>query len=522
MEGKTSVTFEELIGHARAGAIDIAGFQRLFAVRDAMLVASLFQSLAHDPKIEIGPLFLWRPAPKDRPVRGRYTAATKAEYIVIDGQKRLTALLAGLGERPSWWDETKWKRIGGPGLEIGLAVFSRDRLRFSPLGDHRVPQIPLKVLLSARGDGTLLPVLTRAGVVDPQDCVQPVLQMLDRLLNASILMAWVYGGPQDAFEVFCIRNAIGFTTLLPRAQIDLCRLSLRAPDVVDGIDALMLDMSDQGLEAVFTVSAVNELIQRGLPGAVRRRNAVNASPEQIAGAVAQADHGARLFAEYVRNRGVVADEFIVQTSAFQIVCHLFVQFPIAAHDDFAGRWLAQVVAQGLFVTHDNEARSVIAGLNQSDTYAQAQRFLSGLIHRAPVTEWSTDRLHRQGHERFGASALLYAMAQAAGTEGRVCDLAHSDLVFPATQMHLVPLWPQYRNWFADYVLASVDTGAVLRRHGGWSRAALDDLGCGDDALATQFIPVPSRTDPAQPAEAMLKTRTQQIAAFLTRFLTTTG
>ncbi|MEU3558609.1 hypothetical protein [Kitasatospora sp. NPDC006786] len=70
-------------------------------------------------KVEVGPLFLWRPDPKDRPARGRYEKVPKAEFLVIDGQTRLTALLAGLGERPPRWGETRWYRIGGPDLEIG-------------------------------------------------------------------------------------------------------------------------------------------------------------------------------------------------------------------------------------------------------------------------------------------------------------------------------------------------------------------------------------------------------------------
>ncbi|MFF2751985.1 hypothetical protein ACFVVA_41420 [Kitasatospora sp. NPDC058048] len=523
MEGNTTVTFEELINRARAGAIDIAGFQRLFMVRDATLVASLFESLAHEPVVEIGPLFLWRPDPKDRPARGRYENVRQAEFLVIDGQKRLTALLAGLGERPPWWDETRWQRVGGPGLEIGLAFFSSgDRLEFVPMKDSAVPLVPLRVLLAAHNGGNLLRVLTREDVHGPQDFLQPVVQLLDRLLNASILLAWVHGDVRDAFEAFRRRNAIGFTTLLPRAQIDLCQLSLRAPNIVDGIDALMLDMAEQGLAGVFTLSAVNELIQRGLPPTARRRHIDRAREEDIVAAVADADHGARLLAEYVRERGVITREFVVQASAFQVLAHLFVQFNNAAQDDFASRWLAQAQAQDLFVMNDNHARSAIAALNEADTYAQAQNSLSDLLRHPPVTAWPTERLHRRDRRHFGSSGLLYAMAQAAGTEGRVRDLAHPDRVFPATEMHLAPLWPQHRDHFATYILAGADTAAVLHRHGGWNRAALDDLGCGDDVLATQFIPVPSRIDPAQPAETMIKSRAQQIAAFLSRFLAATA
>ncbi|MFB6674314.1 hypothetical protein ACFCWG_18300 [Streptomyces sp. NPDC056390] len=129
MRSPSSSTIET----AQHDQIDVAGFQRLFFVSNAQWAADLLQSLTRDPPIEIGPLMFWAPEKSDRPHRGRYQDLTDAQYLSIDGQKRLTALIAAQDLRPTWWLETRWQQSGEPALEAGLVIYSRERMHFRPL-----------------------------------------------------------------------------------------------------------------------------------------------------------------------------------------------------------------------------------------------------------------------------------------------------------------------------------------------------------------------------------------------------
>lgn len=103
----------------------------------------------------------------------------------------------------------------------------------------------------------------------------------------------------------------------------------------------------------------------------------------------------------------MADEsLIVMPSAWQVVCHLFVQFNVAAHEDFAGRWLAQAVAQELFVARAYEALAAISKLCGADTYHETREILEGLVEPGRVTEWEPELLEEASGHHAAAGSLL--------------------------------------------------------------------------------------------------------------------
>jgi hypothetical protein len=120
-----AVRLGTLIDEIQDQAYDIPQFQRMFA-RNALWVSRLMGRLWSGGG-RIGSLLVWTPR-DDLSVRSRYHRRLSPgdTLWIIDGQQRITAILAAFGITPPWMSPQQWQRCGGPGFEMGITM---DRTR---------------------------------------------------------------------------------------------------------------------------------------------------------------------------------------------------------------------------------------------------------------------------------------------------------------------------------------------------------------------------------------------------------
>lgn len=204
--GSKTFSIHELLRLAESGALRVPRFQRPF-VWDALDVRKLFDSLYRG--FPVGTLLLWRqPAPADRVVFGGVdvdAAATSNAFMVVDGQQRVTALVASLASEPHRRDDR---------FEV---FFDLAKHRFVGLNRGMVPprSIPVREALESR---SLLTWLRKHGDT-LEDGDLDVADELGGALRDYKIPAYVVEGDDERLlrEVFDRVNSAGKP--ITRAQV---------------------------------------------------------------------------------------------------------------------------------------------------------------------------------------------------------------------------------------------------------------------------------------------------------------
>lgn len=204
--GSRSFTSLDILRLAMSGSLRVPHFQRPF-VWDAADVRKLFDSLYRG--FPVGTLLLWKqPAPADRVVFGGVEVEapqTPDAFMVVDGQQRVTALVASLAPHPVRRDER---------FEV---FFDLARQRFVGLHRGVVPprSIPVRQALESR---TLLTWLrTHGDTLEDGDF--DVADELGGALRDYRIPAYVVEGDDERLlrEVFDRVNSAGKP--MTRAQV---------------------------------------------------------------------------------------------------------------------------------------------------------------------------------------------------------------------------------------------------------------------------------------------------------------
>lgn len=204
--GSKTFSIHELLRLATSGALRVPRFQRPF-VWDAGDVRKLFDSLYRG--FPVGTLLLWRqPAPTARVVFGGVqldAPATPDAYMVVDGQQRVTALIASLASSPAGRDDR---------FEV---FFDLAKQRFVGLNRGMVPprSIPVREALESR---SLLTWLRNHGDT-LEDGDLDVADELGGALRDYKIPAYVVEGEDERLlrEVFDRVNSAGKP--MTRAQV---------------------------------------------------------------------------------------------------------------------------------------------------------------------------------------------------------------------------------------------------------------------------------------------------------------
>ena len=204
--GSKTFSIHELLRLATAGSLRVPRFQRPF-VWDAADVRKLFDSLYRG--FPVGTLLLWRqPVPADRVVFGGVeidAPESPDAFMVVDGQQRVTALVAALASNPSHRDDR---------FEV---FFDLSKHRFVGLNRGMVPprSIPVREALESRSLLTWL--RTHGDTLEDGDL--DVADELGGALRDYKIPAYVVEGNDERLlrEVFDRVNSAGKP--ITRAQV---------------------------------------------------------------------------------------------------------------------------------------------------------------------------------------------------------------------------------------------------------------------------------------------------------------
>lgn len=517
MRGDHVIKFGALLNEVAAGRINIVAFQRAFEPGKPMWGAELLTSMVRDRPIDIGPLRYYIPDASLPPLVGRYGTSASKAFQVLDGQQRITRIVAAVGLRPPWYPEERWMQIGGPDLELSLVLETPRRLYFRPFRERRLPQIRLSDLLEAyRGQKVQHLLDTLDTAPGARQYVEPVTRVMSRLMNAEISLSWVEGDLQDAYYAFCMYNGRAYTRPMSDAQLQLSLLAMLDDCMRDRLDRLEASLRRDGLETVFTHTSVNDLVQSLLPVGQRGRRAVNAAPDVIAAAVEKAVQGLTKLALTLRWNGVTGPDFYTMPAAFRVLAHLYTRFPEAVTDEFTVRWLVWTIATERYRTDPRAMTADINALAGANSAIACRALAEGLRGERPPT-WTLDHL-RVGAGHYKDSALLYAMSGCDYALGTMHDLAEHTVRFPDPAMHLVRLWDSAEPGLGNRILATDHTEQILRRHHGWNRDAYEEMECGPRDLQAQGIAVPAHPTAQTNADVLVKERAARVVERINAFL----
>ncbi|TMR40879.1 hypothetical protein [Actinomadura geliboluensis] len=518
------ILLADLLRLLRDGEVDVVQFGRPFQ-RNAQWGAEVWASLAREPQRPINGFVWWLPPPQEAPSSGRYREFTRAKIFFVDGQQRGTALAGGAGIRPACYPPDVWAELGGPGLEVGVVLESARRLRIQPMRARRHPQIRLGDLLQA-APAEIPQLVADAGAgARTHEASQLVAELTDlrkRLLDTEIPVMWLRGGALDAAECYQVLNQASSTRVAHASEIETLYLDLARPGVRrEMLDPLWRHAQREGFGAAVTFPVINELVQRLLPPAARRRTALKAGSAAVEEAARRAVAGCTAMMDSLQRWGLCDASLLAMPAALGVLFHLGAHFREASTDDFPRRWLVHALATGRYNGAPYRASGDVSAMLRAGDYAEARTVLAQLMLPAgPPPPLAPAQLHgRRGG--FGAVTSLYAMAAASPSGLGVPDLTDPDAVFPEAGMSLVPLWRgRLEASLGDFVLATPATAQVLARTGGWGREAYEQLRCGDQVLAAHCLPVPAGTGlgPAQ----LVKAREQDLLHMINGFLARTG
>ncbi|TMQ99268.1 hypothetical protein ETD83_18115 [Actinomadura soli] len=520
------VKLADLLSMLAEGRLDVVQFGRPFQ-RNVLWAADLWASLARTPQYPISGFVWWVPPPREAPRAGRYRKSSQAKVFIVDGQQRCTALAGGAGIRPACYPPEVWRELGGPNLEVGPVLESTRRIYIQPMRRRKHPQVRLGDLLAAE-PGEIPRLVAEAGAgARTHEASQLAAELTDirkKLLDTTIPLAWLHAGVRDAAESYRVLNKASSTRTAHASEIETMYLDLACPGVRrEVLDPLWRHARREGFGAAATLPVLNEVVQRLLPPAARRRSVFNGRPEQVDNAARRASRSCTAVIVALQRRGLVDPSLIAMPAAVGVLFHLAAHFEQAATDHLPYRWLVHALARGRYNGAAHLAGADTAALLRAADYAAARTTLVQLMLPAgPPPPVTCDQLiGRRG--RFGAVASLYAMAAACPSGLGVPDLAEPDAVFPEQQMRLVPLWPgPLEVSLGNFVLATPATAEVLDQTGGWNREAYERLCCGDDALAAHCLPMPSAGQTPVAAPQLVKAREQDLLQVINGFLRRIG
>lgn len=502
-----------IVSWVENGQFDVPEWQREF-VRKPEWVAALMDSLLRTPEIPIGSLLVWEPGAEEMPRGGRYRPDSNASFLVLDGQGRLTGLLAALGIRPPWIPEEKWAKLGGPALAVGVS-FDNDRTPvFRPLSSSIQDQIPLAAVFRREN---LDEMLAATGMAIGGDLMAAVADLRARLPLTRIRIDWMPGVFADAVVAFERRQAAGAISKVKSDEFYLCMLSaICGPLARDLVDPLLDEAKQRGFGRSVSRKVVKDMVERLLPN--KGRDARQPTPDEVRRVGERVTMACRRTMDYLAAYGVTRDELLPVASVVPVLAHVFDGFRHAVDDDFARRWTVHVIARNVQLSRH---RSLFRKIMNVGTYGQAQAILASLVSGS-MNPFAPERLDYTltKAKHYDAGGALFAMASMAAVEGAVRDLKHQDTtVWPDKRMRLRPLCLKPQPWLlTHHAFMTEDAEEVIRVSGGWTVKAYEALRCGDTILRAHQLPKPDPTvDPDDLPDWLHSQRAPLIAAVIDEF-----
>lgn len=483
----------------------------------AGIIDSLFQEIPFG-----APLLYEVDARSARPA-SRYQSTSHADWWIINGQQRLTAVLAAFGRRPPWIPQRRWLMLGGPDREVAVRFTLTGQFSFHPYKPGTPLQIRLADLLQAAETSTVQRLIVRTGVYDPNRYVERFAALAQRLLAMRVRVDWLRGDMDKAVTAFIRHNQASASKRLTPEEYRLVALSMTCPGLQrDIIDPAVHTVAQAGFPTAIGRPRIVTVMEHLLPpGATRVANRRRIDPARIADAAARAAQGCAATADFLHACGITSDELLCSPSAVEVLGVLFARFcDEAACDDFAWRWLVHIAARGTYHTlgsrHRADARAVAGAAN----YRDAVGALALQVPAGPIPPWDESTLQLGGRARatWGQPGTLFALASHAGVAGKVTDLGDPHVTMSDPRMRLRPLWaaePGRRRTVAWLAWMTPDTAAVVEGARGWGRDAYDTLDCPDAALAAQCL---ARPVPALDVDAEIVRRSAAILEMVNTFL----
>lgn len=523
MEGKANrIKVGDLVADMRGGVYDVLEFQRIFN-RDPRWVVALIDSLLGNPYISTGALLLWQPATGSRPVGGRYQASTDATIFILDGQQRMTAIMAALGLRPPWIPDDRWKTVRGPDLAVSVGLTRSGKAEFRPARLDVAGEIPLGELYDPP-EGGIKVLADNAGL--GVEAIEPLTEMAHRLRDADVLVDWMPGDTEAAFKGFVRRNQRATVMALKDEELKLAMLAKRYPPLMrDHLDPLRHDATRAGFERCFGLKRLNQIIQRMLPPTQRGGNGLKAEPGRVEQAANRTVAACRDVIAYLKRCGITSELLLSQPAAVEVLAALFAGHPAAKQHDFAKKWLAHVIAGQVFFGKGPLVRQTARAVDEAGTYDSACAALAAVIPAGPPSPFPIERLLSVGGRgHFSMAATLYAMACAEGLDGPVADLFDSGLRHPVNELQLMPLCPEPTpGMVIHYAFMDPKAAAIIGAHGGWTQSAYEELACGDATLRAHQLPAPrARIKPGELGAWLVEERGKPMSYLIDRFLAQLG
>lgn len=479
------IKVRELVSRVQRGQVDVLEFQRIFH-RDQVWVRELIDSLMHG--IPLGALLFWEPAADAPPPQGRYRSSSDAQWWIVDGQQRVTAILAALGVRPPWFPDERWAAVGGDKLQVLIGADADGHPVFTDR--HRHSTLPLGKLAFA-GNSEFLASLRETGFPCDGEFPFEVDGLRRKILDAELLLEWMPGELEDAFLAFKRRNSRSTQLALRPDELELAVLASRfGPLLRDYVDPALADAEARNLGKAFTRRRMNTALQRMLPAGQRKLKAARIDSKVVQEAAERLRRTSALTVQYLHEHGLVHDELLATPAVVDVLLALFDRAEEATGDLFAVGWLAHVVAGNLFYGRPGIHRRTVDAILGAETYDEIKAGIAAEVPAGPPPMVSPKALNATLTRRsnFGTYGSLLALASTTGTAR---DLATPDIRYPDPRLRLRPLCRKpVGGLLAHHTFMTEHTAQLIADNGGWTRDTYEKLRPEQNTLAAHCLPVP--------------------------------
>jgi len=484
----SSLTINDLL--KQAACFDVPGGQRKVVVKPAWS-ARLADSLHRG--ISIGGPIVWRPDDEGYRPLSRYQRSSEAEWWVIDGQQRLSAIYGALGQRPPWVPAGRWKAMGGPQLEVAVRLTATPI--FVPAREGAQLQVTLRELIESPEE-ELEQLAVRAGANNPAQRAIQLAGIRARIGLASVPVHWQRGSVVDATDSFIRHNSGGSGIRLSAEEKRVAALTfLSCKSFQKALDPVADRCRQAGFPTLLGPKRVFTIAQWLMPDEHRFRSAESIDASVLLKAAADAGEACSLLIDYLHRHGITNETLLSPPTAADILAILFAKFPQAAGDDFPRRWLVHQAAYRtrVLIEASRPSSQTIRRILRADDYRAATDALAASVPAGPIGAIDVDCLQASG-ACWGPGGTLYALASAAGACGAVRDLGDPESVHPESAMMLRPLWrlPVRRpRPIAAYAFITEGTASAIAEHGGWGRSAYEALAPSNATLRSQHLARPA-------------------------------